>query len=185
MHGPSFKTEAEAEEFKSLVERLGWETVAEMQATASGKADHVSLDALRQVVMSNHSARWHIVDQLQPRAVLESNVAIAVEWPRDRDALRNQEDGAYSCYAGLLTRETHVARVLLNGQPIIQETLLTVELAAKRGRTGVLFVPLAYRERRRWKADALAFTLAKLVNALWGRGGFEEYMASAGVAASR
>jgi hypothetical protein len=48
----------------------------------------------------------------------------------------------------------------------------------------VLFVPLVYRERRRWKADALAFTLAQLVNNLWGRVGFEDYKKTAGVVSS-
>lgn len=77
-----------------------------------------------------------------------------------------------------------MARILFNGQSIIEETMLVVDVTATRGRTQVLFVPLVYRERRRWKADALAFTLAQLVNNLWGRVGFEDYMKTAGVVAS-
>lgn len=183
MHGPSFKTEAEAEEFRSLVEQLGWEAVAEMQAVATGKGGNTSLDALRQVVMSNDFTSWHIVDPLKAHAVLVSNVAIAVEWERDLEAARNRDERAYSGYAGL-TREAHVVRVLFNGQPIIQETMLSVELDMKRGRTRALFVPLAQEQRGRWKADVLAFTLVKLVNDLCWRGGFGEYLESSRVAVS-
>ena len=183
MHGASFKSKAAAEQFSGLVDKLGWEAATDTQVITTGKADRLSLKALHHIVTSSSSGDWHMVTPIETRAVLESNVAIAIEWHQDPEAVRNRDAGAYPCYTGL-TRETHVVRVLFNGQPILQETMLTVDVSANRGRTNALFVPLAYEKRRRWKADALAFQLAKLANGLLWRDGFAEYMAAMGVASA-
>jgi hypothetical protein len=118
-------------------------------------------------------------DLLGDSAVLESDLSIALKWERDLNAERGDDD-AYPCYTGL-TRGADVVRVLYQGQPIFQETLLTVIIKSRRRRDEALLVQIAHLSRRKWYADAIPYALARLVNGLWWRFGYESYMETAGV----
>jgi hypothetical protein len=139
----------------------------------------MSLGELRETVIKSDLSDWYTVDHRRKRAILESDISIAIQWERDVNALRGSPD-AYSCYTGL-TKDLHVGRVLVHGQPIFEETLLTVKFPSRSTYGGILFVPLAYHSRRRWHTDALSFALARLVNRFCWREGYESYMEGAGV----
>jgi hypothetical protein len=135
---------------------------------------------LKEIVLDPNS-NWETVPEFYgDRAVLESNIAITLEWPRDLQADAGDED-ANGCYTGL-TRDIFAARVLYCGQPVLQETLLMVKTGSKRPRNGWFYVPVAYRPKQSWRTTAVAFSLARIVNGFHFRGGdFVSYMARTGV----
>jgi hypothetical protein len=181
MRQATFPLRPDADDFAASVDRQGWE--AAYAALGRGDAGPLpglmSLDMLREIVLKTDLSNWDMPDLMGHKAVLESDISIAIQWERDLTAMRGGDD-AYSCYTGL-TRDLDVVQVLFHGQLILQETLLTVKFPSRWKRGGILFVPLAHMSRRRWRADALSFALAGLVNSLLWREGYEEYMEASGV----
>jgi hypothetical protein len=182
MRGATFPLREAADEFGAAVERLGWE----LAFAALGDDDgallrrSMTLDRLREIALESDSSDWHMPDFLGSSAVLKADLSVAITWERDANAERPDDD-AYPCYAGLM-RGAEMVRVFYNGQPVLQETLLTLHIdKTRRRREEVLFVPRAHLSRRRWYADVLPYALAGLVNALCWRFSYEWYMEASGV----
>lgn len=184
MCGESFPTREEAEAFAASVDELGWEAafaaLIGQDAPEMAQSGSMTLTQLKQIVIDEEST-WERVPEFygDDRAVLESNVAITLEWARDRDANTGSE-GANECYTGL-TGDVFTSRVLYCGQPVLQVTLLMVNTKSKRPRSSWFYVPVAYKPGRSWQTGAVAFALARTVNDLLWRQGFEWYMERCGV----
>lgn len=180
MRGVTFHDRLDAEAYGELVDRLGWDAA---HATLGGdpvvRFEPLSLDRLRCLVVESDSQDWHTVDPWGgSRAVYEPDVSIAVEWERDVAAMRDERrrDVSFECYPGL-TREQATGKVLVHGQLIVQTSLFTVKRTWRK-RDSYLFVPGAVSNRRKWTVDAFDFELARVVNLISWRPGYEDYMES-------
>ncbi|GAA0426520.1 hypothetical protein GCM10009543_22130 [Leifsonia naganoensis] len=185
MRGTTFPTRDEAAQYAASVEEDGWDAAYASLAGApsvSSRFGTMTLKQLEQAIITADPHGWHRVDPRENRAILETNIAIALEWTSDPNAIRNPDDDAYACYNGL-TRHLDSVHVLYNGSPVIKEALLTVEFKTRTKRGGTLFVPLAHENRRRWFTDPVAYALAHTVNILLWRQGYETYMDTSGVQA--
>lgn len=180
MRGVTFPDRADADAFGEMVDRVGWDAA---RATLGGdpvvKVEPLSLDRLRLLIVESDSENWHTVDLWGgKRAVYEPDVSIAVEWERDAEAMRDERrrEVSFECYPGL-TRELSIGKVLVHGQPIVQTPLFTVKQTWRK-RDSYLFVPWAVLNRRKWTADAFDFELARIINLVSWRSGYEAYMES-------
>jgi hypothetical protein len=185
MCGESFPTREEADAFAASVDELGWE--AAFAALIGEDAPELSQSgpmtlAQLELIVIDGGATWETVPEFygDDRAVLESNVAITLEWALDRDANTGSE-GANECYTGL-RHDVFSARVLYCGQPVLQATLLRVKTGSKRPRSDWFYVPVAYKPNRSWRTGAVEFALARTVNGFYWRQGFQSYMERCGVA---